>query len=168
VFREYKVTLVDVDGSKVRNIDIAAGTSRSVNLMTLMPGEKTPDKDPTPDPIDQPADVTAEKGGIRPLTWIAFGVAAVGAGGAVYFGLQVNDAEKAYNDDPNQDDYDRFNQNKLFTNIGIGVAVVGAGVGTVLLIGDLGKKKKKPEPVGFMPEVAPIAGGAVVGGRGIF
>lgn len=169
---EHKVTLVDVDGAKQRTLDIAAGTTRSVDLVTLRPGEKSEPDDTSarPTEVEPPPDVGETKGGIRPLTWAAFGVAAIGVGGAVYFGLQVNDAEQSYNDDPNQDDLDRFNQNKLLTNVSLGVAVVGAGVGTFFLIRDLSGKKKTPaEPVGRVPvDVAPVHGGAVLIGRGRF
>jgi tetratricopeptide (TPR) repeat protein len=167
---EHKVTLVDVDGAKVRTLDVAAGTTRSVDLGTLRPGEKDqPEETAAARPIDSTPDGTEQRGGIRPLTWVAFGVGAVGVAGAVYFGLQVNDAEQSYNDDPNRDDLDRFNQNKLFTNVSLGVAAVGVGVGTFFLIQDLGKKKKPAEPVGMAPvDAVPLPGGAMFVGRGRF
>ena len=168
---EHKVTLVDVDGAKVRTLDVAAGTTRSVDVKTLAPTAK-----PTPDDPARPTegvpteDAGQEKSGVRPLTLAMFGVAAVGVGAGVYFGLQVNDAEDSYNADPNQDDLDRFNQNKLLTNVSFGVAIVGAGLGTFFLIQDLGRGKKKPAAAArFTPvDVAPLAGGAMVVGRGRF
>ena len=95
----------------------------------------------------------------------------MGAGGAVYFGLQVNDAESSFNDHPNQDDYDRFNKNKLFTNISIGVAAVGAGVGTYLLIKDLGRKEKQTSVRHHLPvavDAVPLQGGGMLLGSGRF
>jgi hypothetical protein len=90
----------------------------------------------------------------------------------VYFGLQVNDAKKSFNDNPNQDDYDRFNKNKLFTNVGIGVAVVGAGVGTYLLIKDLGRKPKKEtsyrRALPVTVDAVPMHGGGMLMGSGRF
>jgi hypothetical protein len=91
----------------------------------------------------------------------------------VYFGLQVNDAEKSYNDRPNQDDFDRFNKNKLYANVCIGAAVVGVGAGTFFLIRDLNRKTPKPSEslgkasfvnVGFVP----LARGGLVSGAGRF
>jgi tetratricopeptide (TPR) repeat protein len=166
---EHKVTLLDVEGAKVRTLDIAAGSSRSIDLATLRPGKREASGSGATTTIE-PLKDTTQTGGIRPLTWAAFGLAAVGAGGAVYFGLQVNDAEQAYNDDPNQDDFDRFSQNKLLTNVSIGVAGVGAALGTVLLIVDLNRKPSKPpEPVALTPvDVVATDGGALFLTRGRF
>ena len=168
---EHKVTLVDVDGAKVRTLDVAAGTTRSVDVKSLEPTAKpTPDEPARPTEGVPTEDAGEDTGGVRPLTLAMFGVAAVGVGAGVYFGLQVNDAEDSYNADPNQDDLDRFNQNKLLTNVSFGVAIVGAGLGTFFLIQDLGRGKKKPaEAARFTPvDVAPLAGGAMVVGRGRF
>jgi hypothetical protein len=164
---EHVVALLDVDGSKDKKLDVAAGASRTVDLEKLKPapepkaGKKTDDSGaigPVPDggPVeDQPP---MKKGGVRAGTWLMFGLTAVAAGGAVYFGLQVNDAEKKYNDRPNRDDYDRFNKNKLYTNIGIGVAVVSAGVGTFLLIKDLNRKvAAKKARIGPRPSFDAVA-----------
>lgn len=177
---EHVVTILDVEGSKERKLEIAAGVSRTVDLSSLMPGstEEQPqtdagstDENPTPPPdADQGP---SQKGGIKATTWLMFGVAAVAAGGAVYFGLQVNDAEKKYNDAPNQEDYDRFNRNKLFTNVSIGVAVLGAGLGTFFLLQDSGKKSEtaqsaRPRRLPFDVGVAPLSGGGAFVGSGRF
>lgn len=181
---EHDVVLLDVDGAQPKRVEIAAGASRTITVESLQPrksdagassagaatgsgtdGEGVGDTGPT------------KSGGIRAPTLIAYGVAAVAAGGAVYFGLQVNDAESSYNESPNRDDLDRFNQNKLFTNIGIGVAVVGAGVGTYLLIKDLGRKVPVEEPAAdaararrlpIQVGAAPLAGGGLLVGQGRF
>lgn len=175
---EHVVTLIDVDGAKERKVEVAAGATRSVELSSLMPGADKPapggagtaneqpiDTDPTPTDTGP-----TKKGGIRAPTFIAFGLAAVGLGGGIYFGLKVNDAEKKYNDDPNQDDLDRFKQNKLFANIGFGVAAAGAITGTILLVLDLNRKPAKTSlstPV-IALDVAPQPGGGVLYGRGRF
>jgi tetratricopeptide (TPR) repeat protein len=167
---EHKVTLLDVEGAKLRTLEIAAGSSRSIDLETLKPGKQQAADTGGATTIEPLQDDAATKGGIRPLTWAAFGLAAVGVGGAIYFGLQVNDAEESYNGEPNRDDYDRFNQNKLLTNVSIGVAGAGAVLGTVLLIVDLNRgKKQPPEPVGGAPlDLAPTRGGAVLFASGRF
>lgn len=176
---EHVVSLLDVDSAKDKKVDVAAGASRTVTLASLKPGAQgdadTTGSDAstsgTPDPSQD--QVPTKKGGIRATTWLMFGLTAVGAGGAVYFGLQVNDAEKKYNDAPNQDEYDRFNQNKLLTNVSLGVAVLSAGIGTVLLIGDLKRKEPAPAPdARLRPRVtvgaAPLPGGGALFGSGHF
>jgi len=177
---EHVVTLLDVDGAKERKIELAAGVSRTVDLSTLMPGSSDepagagdePPPSDTPEP--GPDQGTTKKGSVRPTTWLMFGLTAVATGGAVYFGLQVNDAEKKYNESPNQDDFDRFSKNKLLTNVSIGVAAVSAGVGTYLLIKDLGRKQpaateaSRPRRLPVAIDVAPLSGGAVLMGSGRF
>jgi tetratricopeptide (TPR) repeat protein len=172
---QHMVTLIDVDDAKERKIDVAAGTSRTVDLKTLLPAAEKNEKPKPPttagtgtidEPGPGPDQTPMKKGGVRPLTIAVLGLGVVAAGGAVYFGLQVNDAEKSYNDDPNQDDLDRFKKNKLYTNVCIGAAVVGLGLGTFLLVKDLNRKvpakasakRRQPISVGFMP----LAGGGVL------
>jgi tetratricopeptide (TPR) repeat protein len=171
---EHVVTLVDVDGAKQRTVDVAAGATRSVELASLMPSAEKPETqvkddepvDPDPIPTDEGP---KKKGGIRAPTLIAFGLAAVGLGGGIYFGLQVNDAEKKYNDDPNRDDLDRFKKNKLYANIGFGVAAAGAITGTILLVLDLNRKPAKASlSAPFTLDVAPEPGGGVFYGSGRF
>ncbi|MGE0326576.1 MAG: tetratricopeptide repeat protein [Polyangiaceae bacterium] len=136
---EHRVTLVDVDGAKVRVIQLAAGTERSVDLSTLLPKRGTSPKPDETKPGDSVAIDTAPApaGGIRPITYVAYGVGALGVIGGVVFGLQVNSAESSYNENPNRDDLDRFNSAKLMTNISWGIGLVGVGVGTFFLIQDL-------------------------------
>lgn len=176
---EHVVSLLDVESAKDKKLDVAAGASRTVVLASLKPGaqgassDTTTADDSTTTSADPSGDqAPAKKGGIRATTWLMFGLTAVAAGGAVYFGLQVNDAEKKYNDAPNQDDYDRFNQNKLLTNVSIGVAVLSAGIGTYLLVGDLKRKEPAPAAAGLRPRVsvgaAPLPGGGALYGVGSF
>jgi tetratricopeptide (TPR) repeat protein len=169
---QHEVTL-DVDGAKLKTVEVAAGASRTVDVVRLMPMTDIPDTPPptTGDEPDMDRPPT-KQGGVRAPTWIAFGVAAVGVGGAVYFGLEVNDAEKSFDDDPNQEDFDRFNDNKLYTNISIGVAAVGAGVGTILLITDLNREvptagqQRGPRLTGV--GLTPLTGGGLLSGAGRF
>lgn len=175
---EHLVTLVDVDGAKERKVELAAGASRTVDLGKLKPtADKEPEpksKDPEPEPDGAPVADTGptKSGGVRAPTLILFGLTAVAAGGAVYFGLQVNDAEKKFDEKPTREEYDRFNQNKLYTNIAIGVAGVSAAVGTFLLIKDLGRKvpADKGAAATRSPSfgVAPLKDGGVLVGAGRF
>ncbi len=141
---KHKVTLLDVDGARLRTLDIAAGTVRSVALSTLMPGKDDNQQNQDSTAVGDHG-VHGSGGGIRPLTWVAYGVGVVGAAGTVFFGLQANSAANSFDAHPNRDDYNKFNQNKLLTNISLGVGVVGVGVGTVLLLGDLKRSHKAPE-----------------------
>ncbi len=144
---EHRVTLVDVDGSGERLIALVAGTERSVELSTLLPA-----KSPTAgagDEREPGGDAPEAHAGIRPLTFAAHGVGALGLIGGVVFGLQVNAAEDDYNQAPSQEALDRFKQNRLLTNIGFGVGLVGVGVGTFLLIQDLDGPKQVGQRRGF-------------------
>ncbi len=158
----HHVSLVDVEGARVRDLDIAAGTRRSVKVDSLRPAGAAASgpSEPGASPGSAAPGSAPDGGGrVRPLTLVAYGVGVVGLAGTVVFGLQVNSAEESYNQDPNRDDLDRFDRAKLFTNVSLGVGVLGIAAGTVLLLGDLGKPS-----VG----VAPTAGGAVLVGRGRF
>ncbi len=175
---KHKVTLLDVDGAKLRSLNVAAGTVRSVELSTLKPTEEERRK--ANDEHGGADHGATHGGGIRPLTWVAFGVGVVGAAGTVVFGLQANSAYDSYNASPNRDDYDRFNQDKLITNISLGVGVVGVGVGTILLVGDLKRSHKTPQSdtsrearprhlADIAVDVAPLPrGGGIVMTRGRF
>lgn len=142
---EHRVTLVDVDGAKVRVIQLAAATERSVDLSTLLPKREPSPKPKAAKQDPAPLDTKpGEAGGIRPVTYVAYGVGALGLIGGVVFGLQVNSAEEDYNANPNRDDLDRFNSAKLMTNIGFGVGLVGLGVGTFFLVQDLKAGSSSP------------------------
>ena len=142
---KHKVTLLDVDGARLRSLDVAAGTVRSVSLSTLMPGKEDNQQREGSKAAGDHGVRGGSGGGIRPLTWVAYGVGVVGAAGTVFFGLQANSAANSFDAHPNRDDYDKLNQDKLLTNISLGVGVVGVGVGTILLLGDLKRSHKAPE-----------------------
>lgn len=139
---KHKVTLLDVDGARIRSLDVAAGTVRSVELSTLMPSKDEIQKQHE---HQGTGGDHGTSGGIRPVTWVAYGVGVLGLAGTAVFGLQANSAADSFDKSPNRDDYDRFNQDKLLTNISLGVGVVGVGVGTVLLLGDLKRTASEPE-----------------------
>jgi tetratricopeptide (TPR) repeat protein len=142
---EHRVTLADVDGAKVRTLTLLAAGTRSIDVATLKPDPRqtATDGGATDVAADEAAPSEAQRGFPFSIpTMVGYGVAVLGAGAAVYFGLQVNDAESSFSEAPNRDDYDRFNTNKLLTNISLGVSVVGAGVGTYFLLQDLSKKKQ--------------------------
>ncbi len=177
----HRVSLIDVDGAKVRALNIAAGTVRSVDVASLQPapGAKRTSGDSGDGEGGAAHDAGAQQGGVRPVTWIAFGVGGVGAIGAVVFGLSANSAASSFDAQPNQTDYDTFNRNKLLTNVSLGVGIVGVGVGTVLLLRDLKKgraapadhtaTRRGPRPRGYVTvDIAPLTGGGALVTRGAF
>lgn len=170
---EHKVALADAEGGKPRVVEVAAGATVSVDVDKLAssaePASAAPPKEgPAPPPVAGPA----EEGGVGLVTWIALGVGGVGLAGAGIFGLQVADAQSSFDERPNREDYDRFQQAKLLTNLSLAVGVLGAGVGTYLLVGDLGRAPerdaRRPAPRAARVGVVPVDGGALVVGGSRF
>jgi Tfp pilus assembly protein PilF len=177
---EHKVTLADVEGSATGTLDVPANTEKTVDLAKLRPsGEKPPTGPVVVDPVPEEKP-PAQGAKIRPVTWIAYGVGALGLVSAGYFALRANSAAddfetKFSSGEPNRDEYDRFNQSKLFTNIGLGVGVVGASVGTYFLLRDLKRPAPAPNEARKLEHrtppvlaVVPAAGGVFVGTSGRF
>lgn len=173
---EHQVSLLDVAGAQEHTIEVGGGKRRTVLADTLMPKDDGSEGGQQGDGGGSVGIDTGAKSGISPLAWVGYGVAAVGVAGAVYFGLQVNDAEASFDETHSREDYDRFNDNKLLANIGWGVAVVGAGVGTVFLIQGLGGEdepaadtaRRRTETGLTSLDVAPLPGGGAFVARGRF
>jgi tetratricopeptide (TPR) repeat protein len=170
---DHKVTLVDVQGAGVRDVRVDAGTARSVDLQSLLPAKQAGSTQEKGAGV-QGAEVSKHTG-ISPLTWTAYGVGAIGAAGAVVFGLQANSAANSYDSKHDRGDYDTFNRNKLLTNISLGVGVVGVGVGTVLLLRDLRHQHAAEHDEAHASglrvtrvDVAPVASGGMVVTEGRF
>ncbi len=178
---EYVVVLVDVPNSQVRTLTLKAGTSRSVDLDSLRPvGSQsgTGPGSPSPGGPTGPGDGGTTSGGkIQATTWLAYGIGALGVAGTVIFGLGVNSAESDFNGalddrdkDAAQDAFDRFEQNKLLTNVSLAVGVLGVGLGTFFLVSDLssgGPKAdagKAPSPQPRVSVSVGPSGVAFVGG----
>ncbi|MCC6216022.1 MAG: hypothetical protein IT376_14240 [Polyangiaceae bacterium] len=164
---EHKVVLAEVDGAKPRVVEVAAGATVSVDVEKLdrapastesRPGEGGPARPPKAAPV--------EARGVGVGTWISFGIGGLGLGAAAVFGLQVTDAQSSFEERPNRGDYDRFEQAKLLTNVSLGVGVVGLGLGTYLLLGDLSSEPaadaRRPPARGARVGVVPLEGGALV------
>ena len=158
----HTLRLADKKDGRVVEVEVLAGQRRTINVEDLEAKKVEPEDKVEKPPISaKPAEGGA---GLSAPTWIAYGAALAGAGAAVYFGLQVNDAEQAFDENPNREDFDRFNRNKLLTNVSLGVAVVGAGLGTYFLISDLGQGSKESSAsarVGFRS----VSGGAMLNGE---
>jgi tetratricopeptide (TPR) repeat protein len=176
---EHRVSLVDVEGGGTGTLDLAAGAEKTVDLAKLRP--RAPAEPAEPVQPDEPKPEPVEQGKkIGPVTLIAYGVGALGLAGAGFFALRANSAANDFEDkfergEPNREEYDRFNQSKLFTNIGLGVGVVGVSVGTYFLLRDLKRPAQAPdEAKGKAPRglpvvlVSPGARGVFVGTSGRF
>lgn len=147
---EHRVSLVDVEGSTAGTLDVAAAAEQKVDLARLRPRAPTGAVETKTAPPGPDATSKAAGGKIRPVTLIAYGVGVVGLAGAGFFALRANSAAddfetKFSRGEPNREEYDRFNQSKLFTNIGLGVGVVGVGVGTYFLLRDLKRPAQTPD-----------------------
>jgi hypothetical protein len=169
---EHKVTLVDVEGAATGTLDVAAGTEKTVDLAKLR--AKPPTEPVAPAEPDEPKpEQVAEGAKIGPVTLIAYGVGAVGLAGAGFFALRASSAANDFDDkyargEANRDEYDRFNQSKLFTNIGLGVGVVGVSVGTYFLLKDLKRPAQSPnEATSRTRGPAPVLA-VDAGARGVF
>lgn len=76
------------------------------------------------------------------LTWTGGALALVGAGGTVFFGLRTKKLHDDYQKQPTQERLDDGNQSKLFTNVSIGVAAVGATLVVIDLLFLAPKKER--------------------------
>lgn len=83
------------------------------------------------------------------LTWTGGALALVGAGGTVFFGLRTKNLHDDYEKQPTQERLDDGNQSKLFTNVSIGVAAVGATLVVIDLL--FLASKKEPSARAFSP-----------------
>jgi tetratricopeptide (TPR) repeat protein len=168
---EHRVTLGDVEGGATGTLDVAAGAEKTVDLAKLRP--RAPAGPAPPVAPDEPKPEPAAKGSkIGPVTLIAYGVGVVGLAGAGFFALRANSAANEFDDkfargEPNRDEYDRFNQSKLFTNIGLGVGVVGVSVGTYFLLRDLKRPAQAPKEAKSAERRALPVVAVMPGARGI-
>jgi tetratricopeptide (TPR) repeat protein len=168
---EHKVTLVDVEGGLTGTLDVAAGAEKTVDLAKLRP-KALAEPVAQVQPDEPKLDAEARGAKIGPVTLIAYGVGAVGLAGAGFFALRANSAANDFDDkysrgEANRDEYDRFNQSKLFTNISLGVGVVGVSVGTYFLLKDLKRPARAPNEATRrtrrpVPVLAVAAGGHAV------
>jgi hypothetical protein len=165
---KYLVRLPDIDDAKAKRVEVAAGGVKSVRIESLLPSDDEPSSEPTTAPVETPKPPTPEAGGgVSFTTGLLLGTAVVATGAAVYFTIQVVDSRNAFDEHPSRQEYDRFQQKKLLTNVNIGIAIIAASVGTVLLVGDLDTDDEaKPKPAALLrPKrvglgITPYAGGA--------
>ncbi len=141
---------------------------RLIRTMRAIAERREREAEPAPVPASAPASEGrvvanfAPPPSLRPWAWTAFGVGAAGLGAGIWFGLAAIDAEQAHNASTSparlastKEDAER---SALLSNVGYGVAAVGAAAGLTLWL---------LEPTGTAAAVAPAPGGGVVtwGGR---
>ncbi len=182
---EHTVTLVGIEGAKTRTLNVAAGTARTVELDSLRPvsGETASGESGSGSGNGEDGGTTSpSKAGISPLTWVAYGVGAVGLGVGGFFGLQANGDKDDFNaavDDGDGDGaqkaFDSFGDNKRNANIGVAIGGVGLVTGTVLLITGLlggdseqtgGPSPARPQRVSKAKKRGPDVGFTATGSGG--
>jgi hypothetical protein len=129
----YRVQLGDT--ARVVELAIVAGREH----VLLAESEKRVAETPMPPPQVErkpakppPRELEARGPGF--LTWTGGALAIVGGAGTVYFGLQTRKLHDDYTTAPTQDRLDDGRRSKLFTNVSIGVAAVGATLVVVDLV----------------------------------
>jgi hypothetical protein len=162
-----------------QTVNVSEGETKNVELVApegLTPKKVERDGD-EPTPVIEPP-VTADRGGGGPgaLPFIIGGVGLIGLGAAGYFALQRKSADEDLaavcrpdNTCPKskqslQDDGERY---ALYTNIGLGVGIVGIGLATVLFItgsgGSSAPAKETVDKRGFQNVQVGVSTGPVTG-----
>jgi tetratricopeptide (TPR) repeat protein len=159
-------------------VNVGEGETKNVELVApegLIKKKPIASEGDDPDEIKPPPHVELDSKGPGALPFIIGGVGLVGLGAAGYFALQRQSAEddltaacRADDVCPRskqslQDDGERY---ALYTNIGLGVGIVGLGVAAVLLITGSGSSAPAKETVtqrGFQNVKVGVATGPVTG-----
>lgn len=133
--RSYRVR---VGSAAVVELAIEAGREHVLLANVQAPPPERPAAPPRVVPVrsrpSEPSHDPPSSRGPGALTWTGGALALVGAGGIVFFGLRTKKLHDDYTGGPTQERLDDGNQSKLFTNISIGVAAVGATLVVVDLL----------------------------------
>lgn len=146
--------------SAEKRVALREGERDSSVVLDIGAAPAAPDAPPAaPAPAPEPESQTS------PAVWVLGGVALVGLGGFVAFGLSGKSQESDLDSckpDCQRDDVDAMRRSYLFADISLGVALVATGVGAYLYVS--GKEKKER---GVFLRTAPAHGGvaASVGTR---
>lgn len=129
------------DGRSVeKRVTLSAG-QREVEVRLEIPA-------PTASAPVEPGPAPAPQGRLSPVVWVLGGVAVVGLGGFVGFGLSGKSQEgdlDSCKPSCRPSDVDSMRRSYLFADVSLGVAVVAAGVGGYLYF----KDKKRPTEQGM-------------------
>jgi hypothetical protein len=124
---------------------------------------------PQPAPVLPPAE--ADSGGSSTPAWIALGIGGAGlVAGGIFGAMALSEQSKLKDACPGDvcgpsrhGDVDGYNAKRMISFIGLGVGVVGAAVGTVLLVTSSPNKAQARGP-----RIEPWIGIGTVGARGMF
>jgi hypothetical protein len=139
----YELAIEGADGAKTsKTVVVKAGevVSVDVQMESVEPGAAIPRRVAEPStPGDEPPpvdDTPTSSSSKKTWGWIAIGAGVVSGGVATYFGTQTTKAKSDYEDSgfTDADARDRGVRNRLITNVALGGALVGVGVGSYLLL----------------------------------
>jgi hypothetical protein len=170
-----------------RDITLAEGKQERVVLALSAAGEAPPQAAPVPmmqpqpsaqpvgppiQPAPAPPPVEADTGKSPTAAWVALGIGGAGlVAGGIFGALALSEQSKLKDECPGDvcgpsrhGDVDGYNAKRMVAFIGLGVGVVGAAVGTVLLVTSSSPKKEQAQG----PRIEPWIGIGSVGARGRF
>jgi len=144
--RSHEIIVKKGSAEKSRSVTLASGETTRIEIE--LGATDRPTQPPAQRRDEKPR--TESGGGPGALTWIGAGVAVVGTGAFVGFYLRTKSLEREYADTGEQDTRDEGKRMGLFTNVSLGVAVVGVGlVALDLLVLSKGRSSSaKHEPFG--------------------
>jgi tetratricopeptide (TPR) repeat protein len=152
-----------------RSMDVTLELESAPEAPAPPPPPPAPEAAPTvvSGPPDSGPVAPTEGGGVRPLTWVAFGVGAAALGGALFFELQRRSAEDDVKNEAARVDRleanDRMEQHQTTARILGGVGAAFVVIGGVLLVIDLSRGS---EPAGAQVGLGCAPGGCGAALRG--
>ncbi len=130
------------DGRSVeKRVTLKEGQRDEKITLDVPAAERPAPAEPPPAPAPAPSRIS-------PAVWVLGGVAVVGLGGFVGFGLSGKSQESdldACKPDCTRDDVDAMRRSYLFADISLGVALVAGGLGAYLYVS--GNKKQQEQGV---------------------
>jgi len=137
---EHVIRAETSDGRQLeKRVSLKAG-QRDEKVTLDVPAAKAPEPEPPPAPAPE-----AKPSRVSPVVWVLGGVAVVGLGGFVGFGLSGRGKQSDLDAcKPNcaRDDVDSMRTSYLLADVSLGVALVATGLGAYLYVSG-GKKKQE-------------------------
>lgn len=166
------------EGRESFSADVTLNEGESKTIVVKLPKVETETTEPKEPKEPKPVETTEPTETPRkpsPLTWVAFGVGAVGVAGATFFFLKRGSIKSDLDGacDANLhcpvDKQDSIDQGKTYTTLGNvfgAIGIVGIGAGVYLLL-SAPKEETKEEEKSAKIRVVPGAPGANIGGLAI-
>jgi hypothetical protein len=136
----HAIAVLDLAGAPARSVAIEASRGETTSVDLDLPAPAPPVASPPSEPSAADASASPSSAssparrGPPPAAWLAFGVAAIGAGTAIVTGAMTLSARTDFTNAPTFDARDRFYRLRTLTNVAWGVAGVAAATGAVLWI----------------------------------